>query len=157
MNYPQDFNNNSNYMMPYNPYGYFNVPVMGVSCLDSMAYMNSMPYMTSNRMPGMPNMPGSMPSMPNMPTMPNMPNMPNMPGSMPGMPNMPEMPSNNMPFIPDTEMPGIPNFPDGDMPAMPEDMMQSPGMPINCQQLMEFVKRMNCMEYMKQTESEEKK
>jgi hypothetical protein len=126
MNYSKGFNNNT---YPYNPYSYNNrqMPVMGMTC------MNGMPYMTNT--PGMPNM--------------NMPEMPIM-----------DMP---MPFIPDSQMPEMPDdfMPDGDMPALPAmpDLQQNnlnnmmmPRMPINCQELIEFVRAMGCMDEMNSTE-----
>jgi len=41
-------------------------------------------------------------------------------------------------------MPSIPEMPNGDMPALPG--MPNGAIPMNCQQLMEYMKLLNCME-----------
>nr|WP_312575903.1 hypothetical protein [Sedimentibacter sp.] len=131
--------------------------------------MPALPNMPNGNMPTMPNMPNmNMPTYPTMPTMPGMPNsnMPGMPNSnMPGMPNgnMPGMPNGNMPGMPNSNMPGMPNgnmpgMPNGNMPTMPNSNMTSPTMPgqsMNCQQLREYMQRMNCMDNMNNITPEE--
>lgn len=152
MNYAKGFNNSN--MYPYNPYGYENRPrpVMGMTCIHGMPYMNN-PYMQS--MPGMPPMTPGMPGMPTpgMPEMPT-PGMPGMPYTSPNIPGMPPMDLPGMPFIPDSQMPDMPELPfdflpDGDMPALPA-MPEMPmnGMPMNCQQLMELARAMGCLDNM---------
>lgn len=161
MNYSKGFYNMKDYMNPNNMppyYGNVPMPVMGMACMDNIGgYPSSMPFIPDSYIPAKSNMPmpdGDMPALPNMPmnNMPGMPNM-NMPTypEMPGMPTMPGMP-NTMPGMPST-MPGMPNgnrppypmmpnMPEGNIPASP--MM--PGTQMNCRQLYEYMKRMNCME-----------
>ncbi|MBP1924979.1 hypothetical protein J2Z76_000836 [Sedimentibacter acidaminivorans] len=163
MNYSQGFYNMKDYMNPNNMppyYGNIPMPVMGMACMDNTGYPSSMPFIPDSYIPtksnmSMPN--GDMPALPSMPTnnMPNMnmptyPDMPGMPGTMPGMPGtMPGMPNNNRtypmkPRMPENNMPTYPT-----MPGMPEGNMPNypmPGTQMNCKQLYEYMKRMNCME-----------
>jgi len=151
MNYSQGFYNMKDYMIPSNLptfYGNIQMPVIGMACMDNMGYPSSMPFIPDSYIPTKSNMPmpnGDMPAMPNMPmnNMPNMPmnNMPNMKmptyPSMPGMPMMPGMPGNNRP-----PYPIMPNIPEENM----QDFPMMPGTQMNCKQLYEYMKRMNCME-----------
>ncbi|HRC81136.1 MAG TPA: hypothetical protein PLF27_07105 [Sedimentibacter sp.] len=108
------------------------------------------PWMLPEMQPGMPMMPGmpqtQMPMMPGMPQT-QMPMMPGMPQTqMPMMPGMPEMPQTQMPITPGMppQMPGMPPADGNIYPTMPE-MMQPGMMPrINCEQLRELMRRMNC-------------
>lgn len=155
MNYSQGFYNMKDYMNhdsvpPY--YGNIQMPVMGMACIDNMGYIASMPFIPDSYIPAISNMPmpdGDMPALSNMPNI-NMPMMSNM--NMPTYPTMPTMPS--MPNMPNMNMPTYPT-----MPGMPNSKMPSstimPGTPMNCQQLYEYMQRMNCMENMNNMQTEE--
>lgn len=135
--------------MPYNcdPMSLGFVPGMppyGSSMLmksNNFSPMTYMPLVPEDYVPDMPFIPET--EMNSMLCMPQMPNG-TMPPYMPSMPQMPEWPDGDMPAMP--AMPGDSNYyPDMQMPYMNNSTMPTP---MTCEQLMEMMKRMNCMEQM---------
>lgn len=154
MNYSRGFYNDSKYMNPYNSfpfYGNMQMPVRGMASMDNRSNTSSTPFIPDSYMPTISNIPmpdGDMPALPSIPSIPNdtMPTYPTTSdmnnGNMPTYPTMPDMNNGNMPAYPN-----MPHMNNGNMPAYPS-MPTMPGMPMNCQQLLEYMHRMNCMENM---------
>lgn len=159
MSYSNYRNNMPHYdSMPnnYNPRGIYDYEIQNmrkplVNTMPAMLGMEDLlrpfipdteiPFEIDGDMPALPRTPVTQMPQPGMPQQPQMPDMPGMPQhpQMPGMPQQPQMPMPGMPQQP--QMPGM--MPDGNMypmmPGMPNGMP-----PLNCEQLMEMMRRMNC-------------